>query len=103
MDRGRLRRIGSVRGLLEGSSRLELTVRGAAPAWLEAMRQQGAEVSERDGLHRVVVDRAAHRPAIERLWQEGGELLSLVPVRSTVEDFFLEAVEDAAPLGGGSE
>ncbi len=100
IHRGRLQRIGSVPALLEASSRMELTVRGATPALLDALRQQGAEVYAQDRLHRIVLDRALERPAIERLWQEGGELLSAVPARSTIEDFFLEAVEDAAPDTG---
>lgn len=93
IDRGRLRRIGSVRGLLEASQRIELTVRGAPPALLEDL-QQHAQVSEQGHLQQIVLDRSRLRPAIERLWQEGGELLSVVPARSTVEDFFVEAVDD---------
>ncbi|MBI2956304.1 MAG: ABC transporter ATP-binding protein [Acidobacteria bacterium] len=100
VDRGRLRRIGSVRGLLEASQRVELIVRGASAALLDSLRQQGAEVAERDHLHRIVLDRSQQRPAIERLWQEGGEVLSLVPARSTIEDFFVEAIEEALPPGG---
>jgi len=99
MDRGRLLRTGSVSALLEGSTRVELTVRGAAPAWLERMRGQGAEVSARAHLHQVVLDRPQLRPAVEQLWLEGGELLSVIPARSTVEDFFIEAVAEAGPPG----
>ena len=101
IHRGRLQRVGSVRALLEASSRMELTVRGASAALLDALRQQGAEVYEQDRLHRIVLDRSQQRPAIERLWQEGGELLSAVPARSTIEEFFLEAVEDTPPEPGG--
>ncbi|MFQ5927122.1 MAG: ABC transporter ATP-binding protein [Terriglobia bacterium] len=132
LDRGRLRGIGSVRSLLEASSRVELTVRGASPALLASLRTQGAEISacpepaplapseacpelvervegsgaegpgrrEHDRLHRILLDRSLQRPAIERLWQEGGELLSLVPARSTIEDFFIKVVEgEATPPG----
>jgi ABC-2 type transport system ATP-binding protein len=100
LDRGRLRRIGSVREMLEASAKVELTVRGASAALLESLRQEGAQISERDTLHRILLDRGRQRPVIERLWQEGGELLSLVPARSSVEDFFIEVLEgDALPPG----
>ncbi len=99
LHRGQLQRIGSVRELLQASARVELTVRDPSAALLDSLRQQGAEVSDRDGLVRIVVDRSAQRPAIEQLWREGGELVSLVPARSTIEDFFLEVVEGASPPG----
>lgn len=100
LDRGRLGRIGSVHALLQASARVELTVRGASPALLETLRAQGAEVTEHDHVHCIVLDRSQQRRAIERLWQEGGELLSVVPARSTIEDFFVAALEEqAAPTG----
>jgi ABC-2 type transport system ATP-binding protein len=102
LDRGRLRRIGSVREMLEGSAQVEITVRGASPTWLESLQAQGAQVSEQDRLHRIVLDRSQQRAAIERLWGQGGELLSLVPARSTIEDFFIEVVEEAETPPGES-
>ena len=114
VDRGRLRGIRSVQSLLEASQRVELTVRGASAGLLEALQQQGAEMTAHDRIHRIVVERGQQRAAIERLWQEGGELLSVVPARSTLEDFFVQVVEgetespqesgtDAEPPGSSLE
>ena len=103
LDRGCLRRIGSVREMLEASQRVELTARGATARLLDALRQQGADISDRDGLHRIVLDRSQQRAAIEQLWAEGGELISVVPARSTIEDFFLEVVEGGPATGGDGQ
>ncbi len=102
LHRGRLQRIGSVREMLETSARVEITARGASPALLAAIEQQGGHVSEQDRLHRITIERARQRAVIERLWLEGGELLAVVPARSTVEDFFLEVVESEPGGNGGT-
>jgi ABC-2 type transport system ATP-binding protein len=103
LDRGRLQRIGSVREMLESSARVEITVRGASPALLDSLGRQGAEINQQDRLHRIVLERDQQRAAIERLWQEGGELLSLAPARSTIEDFYIKVVEGENPPPGESE
>ncbi len=76
LHRGRLLRVGTVSELLETRAECEITARNGA------------------GLTTVVVRNAEQKAAIERIWASGGEVVSIAPVRRSLEDLFLELTEE---------
>src|SRR5581483_5907869 len=74
LHRGQIVRMGETSELLESSERVEIVARGVPPAEFPQ-----AVVS--DGLARLTVPVAQQRPAIERIWAAGGEIVRLNPER----------------------
>jgi ABC-2 type transport system ATP-binding protein len=83
LHRGRLVRMGRTADLLESLGETEIVARGIA-----ATVFPGAVA--RDGVVRFSVAPAAQRAAFERIWSLGGEIVSLNPVRRSLEEVFLE-------------
>ena len=81
--RGRVARIGRTTDLMESREQAEIVARGISS---DAM--PGAVSS--DGVVRFTVATSAQRPAIERVWTMGGEIVSVNPVRRSLEDIFVE-------------
>ncbi len=82
LRRGRLVRVGTIHELLENSERSVVTAKGVAPtAFKSAITNNGFVTFE--------VERAAQRKAIECVWQLGGEVVSVNPVRESLEEMFL--------------
>lgn len=79
---GRLVRVGSIKELLENSERSVVTARGIAPTAFKSATTNNGYVS-------FQVERTAQRQAIECVWQLGGEIVSVNPVRETLEEMFL--------------
>lgn len=83
LHRGRLVRMGRTADLLESLGETEIVARGIAAAEFP-----GAVV--RDGMVRFSVALGGQRAAFERIWSLGGEIVSLNPVRRSLEEVFLE-------------
>jgi ABC-2 type transport system ATP-binding protein len=83
LNRGRLVRLGTTSSLLESNHETEIVARGVPPDTFA-----GATASE--GIVRFTVSVAAQRAALERVWQAGGEVVSVNPVRKSLEELFLE-------------
>jgi ABC-2 type transport system ATP-binding protein len=79
---GRLVRMGGIQELLENSERSVVTARGIAPAAFKSAVANNGCVS-------FQVERAAQRQALECVWQLGGEIISVNPVRESLEEMFL--------------
>jgi hypothetical protein len=47
-----------------------------------------------DGLVRISVLGRQQRATLERIWQLGGDVISVVPQRRSMEEIFLEATSD---------
>ena len=93
LHRGRLVRLGRTTDLLQSGEQTEIVARGiAANAVAGAVAQ--------DGVVRFTIESSNQRTALERVWNLGGEILSVNPVRRSLEDIFLEVTTDKAP---GSE
>src|SRR5713101_6190298 len=87
LHRGRLVRLGRTVDLLQSGEQTEILARGiAANAIAGAVAQ--------DGVVRFTVESSKQRPALERVWNLGGEILSVNPVRRSLEDIFLEVTAD---------
>jgi ABC-2 type transport system ATP-binding protein len=83
LHRGRLVRLGRTADLLESLGESEIVARGIATTVFP-----GAVA--RDGMVRFSVALGAQRAAFERIWSLGGEIVSLNPVRRSLEEVFLE-------------
>lgn len=81
IHRGKLVRLGTVPELLESRDESEIIARVAADI-------SGGEALA-DGLKRFRVPATEQRRWIEQIWQSGGEVISVAPVKRTLEDVFL--------------
>src|SRR6202453_4989078 len=88
LHQGRLVRSGSLREFQSESDRVEIEVRGISPAQLSLIHP--APVSAGSSSLRIAVSLSEQRRAIEAVWQSGGEIVSLMPLRRRLEDLFLE-------------
>ena len=77
LHKGRLLRQGTVPELLETRAESEIVARG--PQGDSTLRVRNAD----------------QRAAIERIWSSGGEVVSVTPVRRSLEDLFLELTAEA--------
>jgi ABC-2 type transport system ATP-binding protein len=94
LHRGKLVRLGRTADLLQSSQRTEIIARGiAATAFAGSFAQ--------NGIVRFSVPAADQRLALERVWILGGEIVSVNPVRRSLEEVFLEVTRDSrAPAEG---
>lgn len=87
LHRGRLVRLGRTVDLLQSSKQTEIVARGiAANAFPNAKAD--------DGVVRFTIASSGQRAALENIWNQGGEVLSVNPVRRSLEDIFLEVTTD---------
>jgi ABC-2 type transport system ATP-binding protein len=89
LNHGRLVRTGATRDLLQQQDEVEIVARG--------VREQiaGSMCDSRDGVQTMRVPAPAQRAAIERVWAAGGEIVSVNPVRRSLEQVFLELTQSA--------
>ena len=86
LNKGRLVKVGRTAELLVSRDRYEVTVRG-----ITADRFENSQL--RDGQVVFTVPVALQRQALERVWALGGEVLSVNPVRRTLEEVFVSWTE----------
>ena len=89
--KGSVVREGKTSELLEDHNVSEIEFRNASPAALGI----GREVQSRNGTHRSTVRAAEQRAFIERIWQAGGEVVSVNPARKSLEEIFITLAEKA--------
>ncbi|HET7442417.1 MAG TPA: ABC transporter ATP-binding protein [Terriglobales bacterium] len=92
LNHGKLARLGRTSDLLESKEENEIVARG-----IPTDSFVGAAVN--DGVVRFAVPAAAQRSALERVWALGGEVVSVNPVRRSLEELFLE-VTSSKPQAG---
>lgn len=89
LDKGRLVKVGRTEDLLVSRDRYEVIARGvAANSFAESLAIDGRVV--------FTVPAASQRDALERVWALGGEVLSVNPVRRTLEEVFVELTDRGA-------
>ena len=87
LHRGRLARLGRTADLLRAGEQTEIVVRAIA-----AKDFDGAV--SRDGIVSFCVPARSQRAALEKVWNLGGEVVSVNPVRRSLEEVFLEVTTD---------
>lgn len=99
LDKGRLLKMGKTDELLISRDRYEVVARGIpANSFEHAMPESVAQVRSlpldatlgTDGRVQFTVPAPAQREALEKIWALGGEVLSVNPVRRTLEEVFVE-------------
>jgi ABC-2 type transport system ATP-binding protein len=83
LDKGRLVKLGKTEELLVSHDHFEVVVRGVPAASFQSAQQKNGHME-------FVVPAASQRDALERVWALGGEVLSVNPVRRTLEQVFVE-------------
>lgn len=92
IDRGRVVRAGTMDELLTPSGRVEIVVNQLSEAMEAAVAGWGGAV-ERGALGvKITVDEIKKRETIEKLWLAGSDVISLAPLRSSLEELFLHLV-----------
>lgn len=89
LNKGRLIKLGRTEELLVSRDRYEVTARG-----IPATSFGQSEL--RDGQIVFTVPAESQREALERIWALGGEVLSVNPVRRTLEEVFVELTNRGA-------
>ena len=82
LNKGRLVKVGRTAELLVSREHYEITARGIAADSFEQSQL-------RDGRLVFTVPASSQREALERVWALGGEVLSVNPVRRTLEEVFV--------------
>jgi ABC-2 type transport system ATP-binding protein len=91
LHRGKLVRLGRTADLLQSTEQTEIVTRGiAADAFAGAVA--------RDGVVSISVPISTQRATMERVWGLGGEIVSINPVRRSLEQMFLEVTADRKSL-----
>ena len=85
LNRGRLVRFGKTADLLHADEKFEIVARNIQPTAFAGADVNGSSL-------RFIVPAAEQRAAVERVWTLGGELVSVSPIRRSLEQVFLEAV-----------
>jgi ABC-2 type transport system ATP-binding protein len=80
---GRLVRVGKTSDLLQSTQRAEVVARGISVDSFPAATAQ-------DGIVFFAISAGEQRAALERIWNLGGEVVSVNPERRTLEEIFLE-------------
>jgi ABC-2 type transport system ATP-binding protein len=83
LNRGRLVRLGKTADLLQTEQKLEITARGING-------DKFAESHSSNGVVHFKIAADAQRATLEQVWQMGGQVVSVNPVRRSLEDLFLE-------------
>ena len=92
LNHGRMVRLGRTQNLLESSQMVRVVARGiAADAFKDAVLQDHAIT--------FAVPGAEQRAALERVWALGGDIVSVNPVRRSLEEIFLEVTSESASQG----
>jgi ABC-2 type transport system ATP-binding protein len=92
IDRGRLVRAGVLQEMLAEGNRVEIIVDQLPEALEQALKEQGASVNREANRVRIAVDVSQKRSAVEMLWGGGCDVLSLTPMKSSLEEMFLKLV-----------
>jgi ABC-2 type transport system ATP-binding protein len=82
LRRGELVRVGTITELLANADRCSVVARGVT-------KEMFANASSQNGYLVIEVERIRQRDTIERIWSAGGEVLSVNPVRESIEEMFL--------------
>jgi ABC-2 type transport system ATP-binding protein len=95
IDRGKLVRAGTLNELLGAGDRVEIVVDRLPEEMATALAASGATI-ERGGYGvKIVIDKQRKKELAESLWAAGCDVISINPLRSSLEELFLQLVGNA--------
>jgi ABC-2 type transport system ATP-binding protein len=98
INKGRLVRMGSLNELL-GTADLVEMVADQLPTEMDAvLGEWGATIDRGAQVVRITVPVARKRELAEKLWAAGCDVVSMVPVRSSLEDLYMKLVGSGEPV-----
>jgi ABC-2 type transport system ATP-binding protein len=92
IDHGRLIRAGTLDELLAAGDRVELVANQLTPALETAVAEWGGSVERAAHGVKITIGAERKRELAEKLWADGCDVISLTPLRSSLEEFFLKLV-----------
>jgi ABC-2 type transport system ATP-binding protein len=93
IDHGKVVRTGKLTEMLAGGNRIDI-IANHVPADIEqAWAQRGATFDRGPYGVRLNIDASMKREVVEGLWTAGCDVVSMIPVRSTLEELFLKTVD----------
>ena len=99
LSKGRLRKLGRTDELLISHDRYEILARGVPRETFAHASAAGVPMdlskTRADGHLQFTVPAESQREALEKIWALGGEVVSVNPVRRTLEEVFLELTNGA--------
>ena len=96
IDRGRLVRAGALQPMLAEGNRVEIIVDRLPLELEQAVKDRGASVQREPDRVRIAADTAQKRALAELLWAGGCDVISLMPMKSSLEEMFLKLVGGSA-------
>jgi ABC-2 type transport system ATP-binding protein len=96
LNRGKLVRFGKTVDLLQSGEQTEIIVRGITEAAFAGAKAE-------DGVVRFSVPSNTQRAVLEQVWNLGGDVVSVNPVRRSLEQIFLEVTAEPKDLPPGGK
>ena len=98
IDKGRLVRMGSLHELLGTGDHVEILANGLSPEVEAALVEWGATIERGPNSVRITVPVTRKRELVENLWASGFDVLSMNPVRSSLEELYLKLIGTGVPV-----
>lgn len=95
LHKGKLMRLGRTSDLLESTEQTEIVAKGIAEGSFPGARAENDVV-------RFAIPSSAQRSTLDKVWSLGGEVVSVNPVRRSLEQIFLEVTSAPEPSAGHS-
>jgi len=92
VDRGRMVRSGTLHEMLGAGDRVEIVVDQLAEELEHAIAESGATVERGEHGVRIGAPTARKRELAEMLWTAGCDVVSIIPIRNSLEELFLKVV-----------
>jgi len=98
IDKGRLVRMGSLNELLGTGDHVEILANGLSPEVEAALAEWGVIVERGPHGVRITVPITRKRELVEKLWASGFDVVSMNPVRSSLEELYLKLIGTGVPV-----
>lgn len=92
VKKGKVAQVGRTDDLLKAGDRMEVVARGPIESLFSSRTLN-------DGLVMVSIAASEQRSVLERIWNAGGEVVSINPTRQTLEKVFMQATNDGDAEG----
>jgi ABC-2 type transport system ATP-binding protein len=92
VDRGRVVRSGAMKQLLATGDQVQIVASGVSEEIVALLKECGATLEALNAGVRIVVTSDRKREVVEKLWEAGQDVISLHPVKGSLEDLYMKLV-----------